>query len=254
VVNGVRGQRIHPLCVLWGALVFIACLLMVSSPAKTIILFIIVLATTAMLRFRLTKVLCTVCRAWPILLVTFVVHAVISYRFSAGLASFGDVFSHVTGSLGRAALFTSRLALMLLTAAAVFELHAPQRYGQALGRLFARLPLGRKTLAQVDLAGTLALRFVPFIASETGRLRLALAARGQKVASSRFQRLLTMRKLLFPLLVSALRRADHVADALTVRGYDPTVIRTNLHTLPLKKRQLLLTGGFTLLCVAVPWI
>ena len=129
-----------------------------------------------------------------------------------------------------------------------------QRYGQAVGRLFAHLPFGRRTLAQAELAGTLALRFVPFVGQEAARLRMALTARGEALPKTRWARILGVRKLLFPLMVSALRRADHVADALTVRGYDPSVVKTDLRAIPVSAVQLTATAMFTLVCLAVPWI
>jgi energy-coupling factor transporter transmembrane protein EcfT len=217
-------------------------------------LFIIALSITGLLRLRLARILRPVLAAWLILLVAFAVHALVSYRSAAYWAISGDVVHQVMVGLERAALFTFRLGLMLLTMSMVFALHPPQRYGQAVVRLFARMPFGRKTLAQAELTGTLAVRFVPFVGSEVARLKLALAARGQPAGVTRLQRLKSVRKLLFPLLVAALRRADHAADALAVRGYDPSVIRTSLYRLPLRSHQLVLTAIFTLLCLAVPWI
>jgi energy-coupling factor transporter transmembrane protein EcfT len=143
---------------------------------------------------------------------------------------------------------------MLLTVALFFRLHPPQRYGQAVGGLFSRLPFGRRTLAQAELAGTLALRFVPFVSHEATRLRMALAARGESFKGGRLSRLFAARKLLFPLMVSTLRRADHVADALAVRGYDPLVVKTSLRAIPVSAMQLAATAMFTLVCLAVPWI
>jgi energy-coupling factor transporter transmembrane protein EcfT len=32
---------------------------------------------------------------------------------------------------------------------------------------------------------------------------------------------------MYPLMINAFRRADHVAVALQARGYDPAVVRTN---------------------------
>jgi energy-coupling factor transporter transmembrane protein EcfT len=233
---------------------FLASLLMIASPFKLIILFILFLFVCVALRANVVAISRLLLQAWPLLLITFVIHAVISSRITAGLAGQAAAPSNFFQGLGPAALFTVRLALMLLTVALLFRLHPMQRYGQAVGRLFARLPFGRRTFAQVELAGTLALRFVPFVRQEAARLRMALSARGEAVAKSRWAGILGARKLLFPLMVSALRRADHVADALTVRGYDPSVAKTSLRVVPVSAVQIAATGLFTLVCLAVPWI
>lgn len=245
---------VHPLCVLWGACVFLVSLLLVGSVTKLIVLFIIYLIVFVSSRMKARDMSMPVLRAWPLLLITFVLHAVISSRNVGVFTNAAEAGFPLGQGMGTAALFTARLALMLLTVAVVFRLHPAQRYGQAVGGLFSRLPFGRRTLGQAELAGTLALRFVPFVGQEAARLKMALAARGETFAGNRPARLLAMRKLLFPLMVSALRRADHVADALTVRGYDPAVIKSSLQATPVKVNQLAATGLLTLVCLAVPWI
>ena len=245
---------VHPLCVFLGACVFLVSLLLVSSAIKLIVLFIIYLIVFISSHMNARDMSTPVLRAWPLLLMTFVLHAVISSRNVGVFTNAAGAGSALGHGLGTAALFTTRLALMLLTVTVVFRLHPAQRYGQAVGKLFSRLPFARGTLAQLELAGTLALRFVPFVGSEATRLRMALAARGETFAGNRPARWLATRKLLFPLMVSALRRADHVADALAVRGYNPEVIKTSLRATPVKMNQLAATGLFTLICLAVPWI
>jgi energy-coupling factor transport system permease protein len=227
---------------------------MTASPAKLIILFILFLLVCVSLHANLLEFSRLLFRAWPILLITFVIHTVISSRIAGVLAGHAAASSGFAQGLGLAAVFTARLALMLLTAGILFQLHPMQRYGQAVGRLFARLPFGRRTLAQAELAGTLAMRFVPFVAQEAARLKMALVARGEVFSKSRWAGILGARRLLFPLMLSVLRRADHVADALTVRGYDPSIVKTSLRAIPLSAAQLTATAIFTLICLAVPWI
>ena len=248
------GRSVHPLCALWGACVFLASLLMIASPVKLIILFILFLLVCASLHANVLAISRLLLQAWPLLLITFVIHTVISSRITAVLAGHATASPDFFQGLGLAAIFAVRLGLMLLTAGILFRLHPMQRYGQAIGGLFSRLPFGRRTLAQAELAGTLALRFVPFVGQEAARLRMALTARGEALPKTRWAQILGVRKLLFPLMVSALRRADHVADALTVRGYDPSVVKTSLRAMPVSAVQLTATAMFTLVCLAVPWI
>ena len=143
-----------------------------------------------------------------------------------------------------ATLFTTRLALILSVGVALFQMHPPQRYGREVGRLLGNCELGRSSWAQSELVVTLALRLIPFLEEEQQRLRMALAARGVEAGHSRLDMLRNQRKLLFPLILNAFRRADHVSLALEARGWDPRVARTSLQRDPLSRREGVVTALF----------
>jgi energy-coupling factor transporter transmembrane protein EcfT len=247
-------RSIHPLCALWGALAFLASLLMVVSPVRLIVLFLIIFLVIFTSRGDIAAILGPVWRAWPLIVIAFVIHAVVSSRITVDYHVSYTISTGWCQGLAVAALFAARLTLMLCTVSFLFWLHPAQRYGQALGRRLSRLPFGRARLAQVELTGTLALRFVPLVGLEAARLKMAWAARGASPLRSSWSRVCALRKLLFPLMVSALRRADHVADALAARGFDPSVARTRLRADRAGAMQLAATGLFTLVCLAVVWI
>jgi energy-coupling factor transporter transmembrane protein EcfT len=67
---------------------------------------------------------------------------------------------------------------------------------------------------------SMALRFVPTLLEEFDRIRLAQTARGADVKTGALaQRVKTAASMTLPLMMSAMRRADELADAMESRGY-----------------------------------
>jgi len=189
-------------------------------------------------------------RFWYYVILT----AGILFVLNGGLA--GSSLSHLKFFVNYTAVAAtikpiSRFVLLILLSIAAFELYAPERYGRAVGFLLARVPVGRTLLSQLDLVMSLALRFVPFLWQEHQRIEMALAARGTAQRQSWRARLDREARTMYPLLISSMRRADHVAEALTARGYDPRIKRTSLtQTFP-RSGELAATALFAAVCIIV---
>jgi energy-coupling factor transporter transmembrane protein EcfT len=83
-------------------------------------------------------------------------------------------------------------------------------------------PLKRLRIPVQDIAVmvSMALRFVPTLLEEYDRIKTAQMARCADVATGRYDRKLkALAALLLPLMVSAFRRADDLAEAMEARGY-----------------------------------
>ncbi|MDA8124357.1 MAG: energy-coupling factor transporter transmembrane component T [Deltaproteobacteria bacterium] len=92
-------------------------------------------------------------------------------------------------------------------------------------------PLKRLRVPTQDIAVmvSLALRFVPTLQEEYERIRTAQAARGADLGTGTLvAKCKALVALVVPLLFSALRRADELADAMEARGYAGGE-RTTLH-------------------------
>jgi energy-coupling factor transport system permease protein len=247
------GPNVHPACLLAAGLVFLGSLIFVSRTPGFAMMAALWLVAVVGLRVWIIPVLRGLRRVWLFLLLTFVIHLAVSSHVSAN-------WPFVTwGQMGNeawlpAAFFTGRLILIVSVSIVLFQLHAPQEYGRAFGRVLARMPVFGKRLAQMELIITLALRFVPALEQEFARLRLALAARGQVSSQSRIAQLKTFRKILYPLILNAFRRADQVSLALESRGFDRTVSRTILRGWQLSIPQLSSTVLFSTVCLVSPWL
>ena len=218
-----------------------------------ILLFIIILCICIVFRINLRTLLTGVLKVWPLLLLTFALHLIVSGR---GTVSFREIVTNgiELRGLAEATLFTVRLILILSIGLGLAHLFSPTDLAREVGRWMRGLPFGRRTAAQTELLITLSLQFVPFLELERQRLQLALAARGGEHGSGRIGRIVMWRKLMFPLLVNAFRRADHVSLAILARGYDPNVRRTSLSSRPVPVHQVVLTLLFVTLCSVAPWI
>jgi energy-coupling factor transporter transmembrane protein EcfT len=94
-------------------------------------------------------------------------------------------------------------------------------------------PLRRIRIPVQDIAVmvSMALRFVPTLLEEYDRIKTAQMARCADVETGRYDRKLkSLAALLLPLMVSAFRRADDLAEAMETRGYARGP-RTTLHQL-----------------------
>ena len=78
--------------------------------------------------------------------------------------------------------------------------------------------------APVAALGTvlsLALRFIPLVSEELGRIRLAQRARGARFdEGSLFERIRVWGSVLTPLMIGLFRRSDRLADSMAARCYD----------------------------------
>jgi energy-coupling factor transporter transmembrane protein EcfT len=243
-------RKFHPLCVLAGTCCLFVCSVFARNSASIAGMYFLTAAFMISQRTNVLAVLRRLLKFWPYLALT----AVILFVVNGGLA--GGSAGHLKFFVNYYALFMtafpmSRFVLLIVLSIAVFELHAPERYGRAVGYMLARVPVGRTLLAQLDLVMSLALRFVPFLWQERRRIEMALAARGTMQKPNLRGRMEREANMLYPLFISALRRGDHVAAALAARGYDPRVERTSLtQTFP-HRRELAATLLFAVTCVVV---
>lgn len=95
---------------------------------------------------------------------------------------------------------------------------------------------------------TIALRFIPTLAEEANRIRLAQAARGADFDTGGLvKRAMSLVPLLVPLFISAFRRAEDLAVAMEARCYHGGEGRTKLNVLRASLRDylalLVLLGG-----------
>ncbi len=133
----------------------------------------------------------------------------------------------------------------LMTAFSTFFLTVhPDDFAQALIEM--HIPY------EFAFAFSMAVRYVPTIATETETIRDAQMSRGLELESGNIlQRVRNYIPILIPVIVSSIRRALQVAESLESRAFGSTAARTSLYGLKLRKRDyalmiysllLLLTG------------
>ena len=99
---------------------------------------------------------------------------------------------------------------------------------------------------------TIALRFIPTIIEETGKIMSAQKARGADFTNgSLIQRAKALIPVLIPLFISAFRRAGELATAMTCRCYRGGEGRTKLHVLKVKPRDFVALALMVMFIAAV---
>ena len=142
-------------------------------------------------------------------------------------------FIHITtGGLQTALFMAVRLILLVLSSQILTLTTSPIALTDGLETLMR--PLGKIGFPAHEIAMmmSIALRFIPTLMEETGKIKRAQMARGADFESGNLMgRLKAMVPLLVPLFVSAFRRADELAMAMEARCYRGGTGRTKMKQL-----------------------
>jgi len=157
--------------------------------------------------------------------ITFLIHLV----FTPGKDGYHWlVFNISFYGAGNGALFSLRIFLLMWAASLFGWVTSPVALGDSLERVFGFLKLIKIPPRDVSMVVLLAMRFVPTMIDDAIKIRWAQLARGGKVEGSLIARLRQIVPMIIPLFIVAFRRADKLALALEMRGYDPHAPRTRL--------------------------
>ena len=133
---------------------------------------------------------------------------------------------------------------MLMTAFSVFFLTVhPDDFALALIKL--RIPY------EFAFAFSMAVRYVPTIATETETIRDAQMSRGLELERGNLlQKVRNYIPILIPIIVSSIRRALQVAESLESRAFGSTAQRTSLYELSFRKSDAAMIVLATLILAA----
>jgi len=124
----------------------------------------------------------------------------------------------------------------------------PSMLTTGMERLLAPLAKLRVPVNMFAMMMTLALRFVPTLIEETGRIMNAQKSRGANLETGSLpQRVKAFVPVLVPLFVSAFRRAAELAGAMESRCYTGEGPRTSLKQLKLRARDFAAAGAMAAL-------
>ncbi len=131
--------------------------------------------------------------------------------------------------LQKGGLIVLRLTVAVLAAGTLAVTTKPLEAIRAVESLLSPLRWIGISVGAPALALALSLRFVPVLYEEAGALQRAAMTRGWGRKGGRIGRILAWTPILVPLIANSMKRADELADALILRGYDPRQKRTALH-------------------------
>jgi energy-coupling factor transport system permease protein len=143
----------------------------------------------------------------------------------------GDAWLSVAGrrifsyqGLGDGVFFALRLAVMLMAVSAFMATAAPESMARGAYDVLRRV--SHPVASRVALFVFLAMGFVPLVADEFQRVRVAQSFRGGDFSGGVRRRAETVRAWLVPLLVSAVHRSGQLAMAVEMRHIRERLVRT----------------------------
>ncbi len=147
-----------------------------------------------------------------------------------------------------AAFLATRLMTLVAGSSILTLTTTPVNLTDGIESLLKPLTLIKFPVHELALIMSIALRFIPTLASETDRIINAQKARGADFESGNvFRRIKSLIPVLIPLLVSAFRRADELGDAMEARCYSGSKNRVKYKKLKLGWRDpvgILVSGAF----------
>ena len=148
--------------------------------------------------------------------------------------------------------FAVRLFLLVLGSAVLTLTTTPVSLTDGLESLLTPLKWIKFPVHELALIMSIALRFIPILTDETGRIINAQKARGADFESGGLiKRIKAIIPILIPLLISAFRRADELGDAMDARCYSGSKKRTKYKKLAFTWRDLLATLLIAILITGV---
>ena len=131
-----------------------------------------------------------------------------------------------------------RLFLLVLGSSLLTLTTTPVSLADGIESLLSPLKLIRFPVHELALIMSIALRFIPILTDETGRIMNAQKARGADFESGGLiSRVKAIVPVLIPLLISAFRRADELGDAMDARCYSGSKVRTKYKKLTFSWRD-----------------
>lgn len=187
----------------------------------------------------------------PVIVITALLNV---FYTSGGKSLFDWKFIHITtGGIERAVFMSLRIILLILASAVLSYTTSPTSLTAAIESLLSPLKLIGLTNAvhTVAMTMTIALRFIPTLIEETDKIMNAQKARGADLESGGIiKRIKALLPILIPLLISSVRRAYELAEAMECRCYNGGKGRTKYKIMKLGIKDGILLAVVAVFCTA----
>lgn len=164
------------------------------------------------------------------LIFTFLMHIFFTHG-GTRLVEFGFIKIDSEGVLE--GIFISLRLITIVMIATIMTLStSPIDLTDAFEKLLTPLKWVKVPVHQLSMIMSIALRFIPTLMDELDKIILAQKSRGSEISSgSLTTRIKAFIPLMIPLFISAFQRAEELAIAMEVRGYDANIKRTSYRKL-----------------------
>lgn len=162
--------------------------------------------------------------------------------------------SVTTDGVSRAIFMALRIVILIFTSCVLTYTTTPNDLTDGIERLLSPLKfigLGA-AVHTVAMMMTIALRFIPTLVEETDKIMSAQKARGADLENGKLlDRIKALIPILIPLLISSVRRAYELAEAMECRCYNGAGGRTRMKKLKFSYRDLVSSVISVCVCVSI---
>ena len=186
----------------------------------------------------------------PIIIITSVLNAL---YVSSGdtLVSFWKI-TITTGGVTTAVYMSVRICILIMCSSILTYTTSPTELTDAIERLFSPLKAIKVDVHSLAMMMTIALRFIPTLIEEAEKIMNAQKARGADLENGKLKdRVKALIPILIPLLISAVRRAYELAEAMECRCYSGGEGRTRMKQMHLKSCDLWVSLASAFMCGGV---
>ncbi len=162
--------------------------------------------------------------------------------------------SITTDGVYKAAFMATRIALLIFISSVLTYTTTPNDLTDAIESLLSPLRfIGLKSAVHtLAMMMTIALRFIPTLIEEAEKIMNAQKARGADLESGGLiERVKALIPILIPLLISSVRRAYELAEAMECRCYNGGEGKTRMKQMKLKTLDLYLSAVAVIMCGGV---
>ncbi len=238
--------------ILYG--IYLVAIFLVKEPVSIAVLAGIIVVQLIMGKITPKVLWATVKPVIPLALFIFLINI---FTIKDGNALFSWKIITITDyGISRAAIMAIRLVFLIISTSILLTLTTtPLKMSDALESLFSPLQLIKVPVHEMAMMMSIALRFIPTLASETDKIMKAQQSRGADYDTGSFvNKVKGYITVLIPLFVSSFRRADELAVAMDARCYRGGKGRTKLNPLKLTPRDVITGIILGLLAAGVVFI
>lgn len=190
----------------------------------------------------------------PILIFTFVINLFYSGDTDSTVLLSFWIFKITKSGVSRSVFMAARVVLLILISSVLTYTTTPNDLTDGLESIFSPLRfigLGG-AVHTLSMMMTIALRFIPTLVDETEKIMNAQKARGADFENGKLtERIKSIIPILIPLLISAVRRAYDLAEAMESRCYNGGKGRKRMKKLMLSYRDAVALAFCAVWCGAV---
>lgn len=145
-----------------------------------------------------------------------------------------------------------RLILLMISASLLTLTTTPIAFTDGLEALMKPLNMVRVPVHELAMMISIALRFIPTLLEEGERIIQAQMARGMDFHKGNLkEKIMNILPLLVPFFLSAMKRADELAEAMEARGYHGGSGRTRMRVLTFTVSDMLMIALMAVLLAAL---